>query len=63
MKQKELKNLAKKIAEAELILRDSADPGEKRKAENAIFAISGKITSLSDMCELDEMVQDILDKS
>lgn len=63
MKQKELKNIAKKIADAERILQTSADPDERRKAEDTIFMWTGKVTSLVDICELDEMIQDILEKS
>lgn len=63
MKKKELKNLAKKIAAAEQTLSTSADPAEKRKAEEEILILSGKVTNLTDMCLLDDMVQDILSKS
>ena len=56
MNKKELKNIAKKIAAAELILSQS----EKRKAEDTIFKLSGKVTSLTDIAIIDEMVQDIL---
>lgn len=63
MKKKELKNLAKKIAAAERILSTSADPAEKKKAEEDILILSGKVTNLADMCLLDDMVQDILSES
>lgn len=63
MNKKELKNIAKKIAKAELVLDQSVDPDERRKAEQEIFSLSGKVTSLADMSEIDEMVQDILSKS
>lgn len=60
MKRKELKNLAKKIAEAEYIIQTSDDSKAVRKAENEIIELSGKATSLEDMMIIDEMVQEIL---
>ena len=60
MNKKELKNIAKKIAAAELILSQSEDQAEMRKAEDAIFKLSGKVTSLTDIAIIDELVQDIL---
>jgi hypothetical protein len=63
MKKKELMNIAKKIAAAERILSESADPAEKRKAEQEILTLSRKVTNLADICLLDEIVQDILSES
>ena len=60
MKRKELKNLAKKIAEAEYIIQTSDDSKAVSKAENEIIELSGKATSLEDMMIIDEMVQGIL---
>lgn len=60
MKQKELKNLAKKIAKYEQIIQNSADEDEVHKAEQAIMAISGSVHSLEDMMIIDELVQDLL---
>lgn len=60
MKRKELKNLAKKIAEAEYIIQTSDDSKAVSKAENEIIELSGKATSLEDMMIIDEMVQEIL---
>ena len=61
MNQKELRNIAKKIAAAEKVIQDeSADKVAKKNAEETIFLLSGKVTSLADMCELDELVQDML---
>lgn len=61
MNKKELRNIAKKIAQAEKILQDeSADKAVKEKAKETIFLLCGKATNLTDMCELDELVQDIL---
>lgn len=60
MKQKELKNLAKKIAKYEQIIQNSTDEDEVYKAEQAIMAISGSVHSLEDMMIIDELVQDLL---
>ena len=63
MKKKELMNIAKKIAAAETILSTSADKAERDKAKQDILILSSKVTNLTDMCMLDDMVQDILSKS
>ena len=63
MKKKELINIAKKIAAAETILSTSADQAERDKAKQDILILSSKVTNLTDMCMLDDMVQDILSKS
>lgn len=60
MKQKELKNLAKKIAKYEQIIQNSKDENEVHQAEQAIMAISGSVHSLEDMMIIDELVQDLL---
>ena len=63
MKKKELMNIAKKIAAAETVLSTSADQAERDKAKQDILILSSKVTNLTDMCMLDDMVQDILSKS
>ena len=60
MKKKELKNLAKRIAEAELIIQTSTDKKEINNAKNKIIELSNHAIDLEDMAILDEMVQDIL---
>lgn len=61
MKKKELKNLAQRIAEQEKILQDaSITPDERREAENNIFLLASKVTSLEDMDLLDEYIQELL---
>ena len=62
MKTKELKNLAKKIANAEYLIQTSSDSKVISKAEAEILELSGKATSVEDMLKLDELVQDILMK-
>ena len=62
MKTKELKNLAKKIANAELVVQTSEDPQVVRKAYNQIIELSRQVHSLDDITTIDEMVQEILGK-
>lgn len=60
MKTKELKNLAKKIAEAEMIVQNSDDKKAVHQAQERIMELSGKVTSLDDIVRIDEMVQEYL---
>ena len=60
MKKKELKTLARRIADAEFIIQTSADKKEINKAKNSIMELSNHAIDLEDMIILDEMVQDIL---
>jgi NAD-dependent SIR2 family protein deacetylase len=62
MKQKELKNLAKKIAKFELIIQNSDDMAERAKAEAAIMELSGKVNSLEDIVIIDELVQEYIEE-
>ena len=62
MKNKERKNIAKKIAEAELTLQNSQDLAEKAKAEVEIIRLCSQAKSMEDMMAIDEMVQEILAK-
>lgn len=62
MKRKELKNLAQKIAKAELIIQTSDDPKAIKRAEQEIMNLSGQVHDLEDMVIIDELVQDLLDK-
>ena len=62
MKTKELKNIAKQITKQELIIRNSADAKEIRKAQDAIMDLSGRVEKLEDMVAIDEFVQEILEK-
>lgn len=62
MKKKELKNLAKKIAQGEYILQTSTDADEKQQARDEILRISSGIHSFEDLDILDEMVQEFLKK-
>ena len=60
MKKKELKNLAKKIADAEYSIQTSDDPKAVAKAQDIILEMSGKAMSMEDMIAIDELVQEIL---
>lgn len=63
MKEKELKNLAKKIAKFELIIKNSDDDKAIKQAENEIMKLCGHVDRLEDMVLVDDFVQEILSKS
>lgn len=63
MKRKELKELAKKIAKAELIIQRNEDPKQVQQAKDEIMKLSGHVDSLEDIMLMDEFVQDILKDS
>ena len=60
MKKKELKALAKRIADAELIIQNSSDSKEISKAQNTIMELTSKVHSVEDLMTIDELVQEIL---
>lgn len=60
MKQKELKNLAKKIAAQEKLLASNDDPIIKSRAQSEIMKLSGHVHNLDDMVAIDDMVREIL---
>ena len=62
MNKKEIKNLAKQIAKAELVIQNSTDQKERTYAMDTIIALSSKLSSLEEMERVDEMVQKILEK-
>lgn len=61
MRRKELKNIAKKIAENETIIQTSDDKEAVEQAKQEILNISKKI-SFMDLDILDEMVMELLEK-
>lgn len=64
MKQKEIKNLAKKIAALEVQLTDETlSTEEKQSIEIEITGLVTRVQSFEDMDLLDEMVQEILQNS
>lgn len=60
MKHKELKNLAKKIAQAEHIIQTSDNQDEIQRAQMEIMTLSSHVDSLDDITIIDEMVQELL---
>lgn len=62
MKQKEFKNLAKKIAQLEYIIQTSQDDEEIDKAQVQTMLLISKIQDFEDMDILDEMIQKELNK-
>ena len=62
MNKKEIKNVAKQIAKAELTIQNSTDQKERKYAMDMIIALSSKLSSLEEMERVDEMVQKILEK-
>lgn len=60
MKQKELKNLAKQIANAERVIQTSDDSEAISKAQNTILSMSKKKMTVEEMMIVDELVQEIL---
>lgn len=61
MKTKELKNLAKKIAECELALQKCTSENKDTKMlQEQIIRLCGSVTDMEDMVRIDEYVQDIL---
>lgn len=63
MKEKELRNLAKKIAKQETIIQTSSDEEEVNRAATEIIFLTGKVRSFEDLDLLDEMIQEILQKN
>ena len=60
MKRKELKNLAKKIAQAEHIVQTSDNQDEIQRAQMEIMTLSSHVDRLDDITIIDEMVQELL---
>lgn len=63
MKAKEIKNLAKKIAQQELIIMNSNSLEEKARAEQEIIKLSACVNSIDDMVAVDDAVQELLAKN
>jgi hypothetical protein len=61
MKRRELRGIAKAIAQNEKVLSDPKSTSEARgKAMQAIMDLTEKFDSLEDMAAVDELVQDML---
>lgn len=63
MKQKELKNFAKQIVEAEKIIKANKDKQKVYQAQQKVMDITNRLDSLDDILLLDELVQEIMDKN
>ena len=63
MKQKEIKNLAQKIAKYERIVQESDDKHLVRQAQEKIMELTKNVTSLDDMMAIDELVMEMLEKN
>ena len=63
MKQKEIKNLAQKIAKYERIIQTSDDKKMVRQAQEKIMELTNSVTSLDDMVAIDEAVMELLEKN
>ena len=61
MKRKELKNLAKKIAKLEKTVQSNSDKEATKKAQDELLHLCGQVTNLTDMLELDELVQEYIE--
>ena len=63
MKTKEIKNLAKKIAQQEINLRNATTTEEKSRIEKEIVRLSACVKTIEDMVALDDAIQEILLKN
>lgn len=63
MKQKELKNFAKQIVEAEKIIKANEDKQKVYQAQQKVMDITNRLDSLDDILLLDELVQEVMDKN
>lgn len=60
MKTKELKNIARKIAQQEQKIAEATDADMKKRAEQEVMRLCGLVKSIEDMMVLDDLVQDFL---
>lgn len=63
MTKKELKNLAKQIAECERVIQTSEDKDERRQAEELIMKITRTVRNFEDLSKIDELAMKILEKN
>lgn len=63
MKAKEIKNLAKKIAQQEINLRNATTTEEKSRIEKEIVRLSACVKTIEDMVALDDAIQEMLLKN
>jgi len=63
MNKKELKGLAKKVADLEVKMSQATHPKEKAKLQAEIMKLCGKVNSLEDISIMDDMILEILEKN
>ena len=63
MNKKELKGLAKKIANLELERNKITDKKELFKIDSEIMKLCGKVKSFEDIAVLDDLILEILEKN
>lgn len=63
MNKKELKGLAKKIANLELKRNKTTDKEELSKIDSEIMNLCGKVKSFDDVTILDDLILEILEKN
>ena len=63
MNKKELKGLAKKIANLELKRNKTTDKEELSKINSEIMNLCGKVKSFDDVTILDDLILEILEKN
>lgn len=63
MNKKELKELAKKIANLELKRNKTTDKKELSKINSEIMNLCGKVKSFDDVTILDDLILEILEKN
>lgn len=66
MKKKELKNLAEKIAQTQVLIDTTSNNEERKQAQRKIIELTGQVEDFEDFFILDELIQKnikkILDK-
>lgn len=60
MTRKEQLKIAKRIAQAELILKNSKDKSEQLRAKKEIISVSNAVTQIEDLIEIEILVQTFL---
>lgn len=63
MTKREIKRTAQRLAELELIMRNSDDPNARYAAQKEIIDICNQYSDLADMEKIDEEVLKILNQS
>lgn len=62
MTKKELKNLAKKIASAEISLSKTEDSAKQDQLKGQIMKLTSQVADIEDLWILDELIQDEINK-